>query len=34
LRDAQLWATLKSNYILPFYGIGTEAFEGDRYFQL
>ncbi|KAG8721190.1 hypothetical protein FRC09_008285 [Ceratobasidium sp. 395] len=34
LRDAKLWATFRSDYILPFYGIGMEAFEEDRHFQL
>ncbi|KAG8722698.1 hypothetical protein FRC09_005829 [Ceratobasidium sp. 395] len=34
LRDAKLWATFRSDYTLPFYGIGMEAFEGDRHFQL
>ncbi|KAG8723283.1 hypothetical protein FRC09_003937 [Ceratobasidium sp. 395] len=34
LRDAELWATFRSDYTLPFYGIGMEAFEGDRHFQL
>ncbi|KAG9078110.1 hypothetical protein FS749_009934 [Ceratobasidium sp. UAMH 11750] len=34
LRDAKLWATFRSDYTLPFYGIGMEAFEGERHFQL
>ncbi|KAG9123001.1 hypothetical protein FRC07_000366 [Ceratobasidium sp. 392] len=34
LRDAKLWATFRSDYTLPFHGIGMEAFEGDRHFQL
>ncbi|QRV97875.1 Serine/threonine-protein kinase [Ceratobasidium sp. AG-Ba] len=34
LRDAKLWATFKCDYTLPFYGIGMEAFEGDKHFQL
>ncbi|KAG9084662.1 hypothetical protein FRC07_013580, partial [Ceratobasidium sp. 392] len=34
LRDAKLWATFRSDHTLPFYGIGMEAFEGDKHFQL
>jgi len=34
LRDARLWATFKSDYTLPFYGIGMESFDGDQHFQL
>ncbi|KAG8739709.1 hypothetical protein FRC10_005251 [Ceratobasidium sp. 414] len=34
LRDAKFWATFRSDYTLPFYGIGMEAFEGERHFQL
>ncbi|KAG9089637.1 hypothetical protein FS749_001185 [Ceratobasidium sp. UAMH 11750] len=34
LRDAELWATFKSDFTLTFYGIGMESFQGDRNFQL
>ncbi|KAG9083674.1 hypothetical protein FRC06_004421 [Ceratobasidium sp. 370] len=34
LRDAELWATFKSEYTLTFYGIGMESFQGDQNFQL
>ncbi|KAG8697163.1 hypothetical protein FRC09_008033, partial [Ceratobasidium sp. 395] len=34
VRDAKLWATFRSPYTLPFYGVGMEAFEGGQHFQL
>ncbi|KAF8601633.1 kinase-like protein [Ceratobasidium sp. AG-I] len=34
LRDAKVWWTFRCDYLLPFYGIGVETFEGDRHFQL
>ncbi|KAG9119338.1 hypothetical protein FRC07_005685 [Ceratobasidium sp. 392] len=34
LREAKLWATFRSDYTLPFDGIGMEASEGDEHFQL
>ncbi|KAF8601646.1 kinase-like protein [Ceratobasidium sp. AG-I] len=34
LDNAKLWATFRSDYILPFYGVGTEGLEGDGHFQL
>ncbi|CAE6364247.1 unnamed protein product [Rhizoctonia solani] len=34
LRIASLWSSFKSDYTLPFYGIGMESFEGDNHFQL
>ncbi|CAE7078559.1 unnamed protein product [Rhizoctonia solani] len=34
LRIATLWSDFRSDYTLPFYGIGMESFEGDNHFQL
>ncbi|KAJ1305009.1 hypothetical protein OPQ81_000052 [Rhizoctonia solani] len=34
LRIAALWYDFRSDYTLPFYGIGMEAFEGTNHFQL
>ncbi|ELU39120.1 Pkinase domain-containing protein [Rhizoctonia solani AG-1 IA] len=34
LRIANLWSEFRSDYTLPFYGIGMESFEGDNHFQL
>ncbi|KAG8691037.1 hypothetical protein FRC09_011747 [Ceratobasidium sp. 395] len=34
LENAKLWATFRSDYTLPFYGIGMELFDEDRHFQL
>ncbi|CUA69233.1 Serine/threonine-protein kinase TNNI3K [Rhizoctonia solani] len=34
LRIASLWSDFRSDYTLPFYGIGMESFEGDNHFQL
>ncbi|KAF8601634.1 kinase-like protein [Ceratobasidium sp. AG-I] len=34
MRDANLWWTFRSDYTLPFYGVGMEAYEGDKHFQL
>ncbi|KAG8739710.1 hypothetical protein FRC10_005252 [Ceratobasidium sp. 414] len=34
LRDVKLWATFRSDYMLPFYGIGMEPYEGEQHFQL
>ncbi|KAF8601638.1 kinase-like protein [Ceratobasidium sp. AG-I] len=34
LRDAKLWWTFRSDYTLPFYGVGMEAYESDKHFQL
>ncbi|KAH7329818.1 kinase-like domain-containing protein [Rhizoctonia solani] len=34
LRIASLWSEFRSDYTLPFYGIGMESFEGDNHFQL
>ncbi|KAG9075098.1 hypothetical protein FRC06_010267, partial [Ceratobasidium sp. 370] len=34
LSVAKSWVTLRSDYVLPFYGIGMEAFKGTQYFQL
>ncbi|KAJ1305877.1 hypothetical protein OPQ81_010599 [Rhizoctonia solani] len=34
LRIATLWSEFRSDYTLPFYGIGMESFEGDNHFQL
>ncbi|KAJ1305016.1 hypothetical protein OPQ81_000059 [Rhizoctonia solani] len=34
LRIAALWYDFRSDYTLPFYGIGMEAFEGTDHFQL
>lgn len=34
LRIAELWFNFRSDYTLPFYGIGMEAFERTDHFQL
>ncbi|KAL5638190.1 hypothetical protein ACGC1H_005030 [Rhizoctonia solani] len=34
LRIASLWSDFRSDFTLPFYGIGMESFEGDNHFQL
>ncbi|CAE6520476.1 unnamed protein product [Rhizoctonia solani] len=34
LRIAALWSEFRSDYLLPFYGIGVEPLEGDNRFQL
>ncbi|KAF8756376.1 kinase-like protein [Rhizoctonia solani] len=34
LRIASLWSDLRSDYTLPFYGIGMESFEQNDHFQL
>ncbi|GAB1521094.1 hypothetical protein RhiTH_004185 [Rhizoctonia solani] len=34
MRIASLWYDFRSDYTLPFYGIGMEAFEGTEHFQL
>ncbi|CCO36792.1 Serine/threonine-protein kinase TNNI3K [Rhizoctonia solani AG-1 IB] len=34
LRIANLWCDLRSEYTLPFYGIGMESFEQNDHFQL
>ncbi|KAB5590273.1 Serine/threonine-protein kinase [Ceratobasidium theobromae] len=34
LRIARLWQDFRSDYTLPFYGIGVELFEMDKHFQL
>ncbi|CAE6445331.1 unnamed protein product [Rhizoctonia solani] len=34
LRIANLWSELRSDYTLPFYGIGMESFEENDHFQL
>ncbi|KAH7329819.1 kinase-like domain-containing protein [Rhizoctonia solani] len=34
LRIANLWYDLRSDYTLPFYGIGMESFEENDHFQL
>ncbi|KAJ1305879.1 hypothetical protein OPQ81_010601 [Rhizoctonia solani] len=34
VRIASLWYDLRSDYTLPFYGIGMESFEQNNHFQL
>ncbi|CCO31550.1 hypothetical protein BN14_05595 [Rhizoctonia solani AG-1 IB] len=34
MRIASLWYDFRSDYTLPFHGIGMEAFEGTEHFQL